>query len=198
MTQTTVIYVHGGEAFDGFWAGAKSYAVNVSSKWFSFWKTKRQKWPDTLESELSGFAVLKLKMPVKYNAKYEVWRRHFEREVSTVKGEAILVGWSLGANFLAKYLAENQTKIDVKAVHLIAGCYGLGGGFWLRDDFPDKLSGYNLHLYHSRDDFVVDFKDFERYQAVLPTAKAQVFEDRNHFLQPEFPELINAIKTSEL
>jgi len=195
MKSTSVVYIHGGEAFDSFWEGVKSYTVNVCAKWFQFKKGKVSKWPDTLESELSDRAVIKLKMPAKYNAKYAAWKRHFEAQFETFEDEVILLGWSLGANFLAKYLAEHTPPFKVKAVHLVAGCYGLGGGFDLSSSFPGKLKSLPVFLYHSKDDFVVDFTDFEKYQAVLPEAKTQVFVDRNHFLQPAFPEIITQIKS---
>lgn len=195
MRQTQLVFIHGGEAFDTFWEGAKSYMVNICAKWFQLKKGKALRWPDTLESELNDRRVLKLKMPAKYNAKYSAWKGYFESQFEHFEAEVILLGWSLGANFLAKYLSEHTPPFKVKAVHLVAGCYGLGGGFELSPVFPGRLKNLNVFLYHSKDDFVVDFKDFEKYKAALSKAKTQVFTDRNHFLQPAFPEIISQIKS---
>lgn len=194
MKNTQVVYMHGGEAFDGFWEGAQSYWGNTLSKWFQLKKGSVKKWPDRLVQDLSDRSVIKLSMPSKYNAKYVAWAKHFESAFSTFDKEVVLLGWSLGANFMAKYLSENSVPFNVKSVHLVAGCYGLGGGFDLSDDFPNKLRKYVVHLYHSKDDFVVDFNDFEKYKADLPAAVTHVFKNRNHFLQPEFPELIESLK----
>jgi len=46
-----------------------------------------------------------------------------------------------------------------------------------------------IFLYHSKDDFAVPYSHFLRYQKVLPSAHFRAFEDRNHFLQSEVPEL---------
>ena len=194
MKNIQVIYVHGGEAFDGFWDGFKSYWGNTLSKLFQIKKGTVSKWPDHLETSLPSQKVLKLKMPSKYNAKYAAWKTHFESQFIYFDETVMLLGWSLGANFMAKYLAENDVPFKVKSVHLVAGCFGLGGGFNLAADFPAKLEKYNVHLYHSTDDFVVDFKDFEKYKRALPKAHAHSFKNRNHFLQPTFPELVESIK----
>jgi len=190
MSKPQIVYIHGGEAFDNFWSGWCSAVINYLKRPF---KVPSGRWPDGLEPNLPEFEVLKLKMPGKYNAKYATWKNYFEAQFETLNDEVVLLGWSLGANFLAKYLSENEFPKRVKAVHLVAGCYGCPGGFELNKKFPAKLST-NVYLYHSKDDFVVDFNDFERYKAKLPKAKTHVFEDRNHFLQPEFVELMDQIK----
>jgi predicted alpha/beta hydrolase family esterase len=196
MKTSNLIYIHGGEAFDSYWEGLKSFWQEGVIKKGAFWKSRNQKWPDTLVGNLPDFEVLKLQMPAKYNAKYQAWVKHFESQFEAFDDEVTLLGWSLGAIFLAKYLAENDFPKTLKSVHLVAGCYGLGGGFELPNDFPAKLADCPVTLYHSRDDFVVDFTDFKQYQQALPKAKTLIFEDRNHFLQPEFPELISRLKKS--
>ncbi len=196
MKKPQIVYIHGGDAFDSFFEGAKNWGKNVVLKRLFFWKRRTKKWPDSLAEHLPEFEVIKLKMPAKYNAQYAAWARQFECQFPTFEDGIMLVGWSLGANFLAKYLAENEMPVRVKAVHLIAGCYGLDGGFWLLENFPGKLKEYVVCLYHSRDDFVVDFKDFEQYRQALPAAKTYIFTNRNHFLQPDFPELIENLKNT--
>lgn len=195
MKNTQVVYMHGGEAFDGFWEGAQSYWVNTLAKWLQLKKGSVKKWPDRLVQDLPDQSVIKLCMPSKYNAKYEVWEKHFESQFTKFDEEVILLGWSLGANFMAKYLSENAVPFKVKSVHLVAGCYGLGGGFNLSKNFPEKLKKCEVHLYHSRDDFVVDFEDFEKYKKALPSASFHEFAHRNHFLQSDFPELIKLISS---
>lgn len=193
MKPPLIIFIHGGEAFDSWWVGLQSTVINYAKKLTPF-KETHSKWPDRLQTELKDFSVVKLKMPAKYNAKYKTWERYFLSQTKNISTEVILLGWSLGTNFLAKYLAENKPSFTVKAVHLVAGCYGLEGGFDLPKHFPGFLVDHHVHLYHSTDDSVVDFKDFERYQQALPYAKVSVFSHRNHFLQPEFPELIANLK----
>ena len=56
--------------------------------------------------------------------------------------------------------------------------------------------GGNIYIYHSEDDFVVPFADLDKYAKDLPNAKKVIFKDRGHFLQEEFPELIESIKSN--
>jgi len=193
MQKPQLIYIPGGEVFEsslsGLWSALKEGAKNL-------FKVKGVRWPDSLESELSNFEVTKLQMPRKNNAQYKAWQKHFEAQIPNLKDGVTLLGWSLGANFLAKYLSENDFPKSIKSVHLVAGCYGAQSGFELSKSFPGLLKNYAVHLYHSKDDFVVPFEDAEKYKTALPQAQLQVFEDRNHFLQTEFKELVDVIAAS--
>jgi predicted alpha/beta hydrolase family esterase len=114
----------------------------------------------------------------------------------------ILVGHSLGGTFLAKYLSSEHCPKKVKAAFLIAPCYdetGEGnreylGGFLPPKDkrlFTEQVK--EIFIYHSEDDDVVPFSSLADYQRDLPDATYRVFTDRGHFLQEEFPELIEDI-----
>lgn len=187
-----LIYIHGGEAFDQFLPGFKSMVLENVKK---LYQHKTGRWPDTLNRELPDWEVIKLKMPGKYDAKYSAWKKYFESQFDNLEDEVVLLGWSLGANFLAKYLSENQFPKKIKSLHLVAGCYGCPGGFGLHKKL-DNVSRQcaEVYLYHSHDDFVVDFSDAQKYQKELPNAQLHEFTKRNHFLQPEFPELMERIK----
>jgi len=47
-----------------------------------------------------------------------------------------------------------------------------------------------IFLYQSKDDDIVPFTNVEKYKQDLPNAKLLVFENRGHFNQEEFPELV--------
>lgn len=53
-----------------------------------------------------------------------------------------------------------------------------------------------IFIYHSKDDSVVPYAHAEKYLEYLPSAQLNAFEDRGHFLQEEFPELIENIKNN--
>jgi pimeloyl-ACP methyl ester carboxylesterase len=53
-----------------------------------------------------------------------------------------------------------------------------------------------IFLYHSKDDPVVPFSHLAKFKAHLPKAEVSVFEDRAHFSQSEFPELLANIRAS--
>ncbi len=135
-------------------------------------------------------------LPCKQNAKYREWKLLFDQLASGLNEKTIYVGHSLGANFLAKYFYESGKH--GKTLHLVAGCYGLGGGF----DLPDDLSVLHdqfdaVHLWQSTDDMVVGFDDFQKYKTSLPKAIPHVFDDRGHFSTETFPELEELI-TAEI
>ena len=52
-----------------------------------------------------------------------------------------------------------------------------------------------IYLIHSKDDPLVPFTQLKKYQQALPKAEAIVFENREHFNQETFPEIIELIKS---
>lgn len=128
------------------------------------------------------------------NNDYEAWSIWFERQFSFLRDNVVLVGHSLGANFLAAYLAEHAMTVSISLLHLVAGCAGEG-------TFPFPESGENIEkqaknifIYHSHDDPVVPFADAEKYQTLLPNATLVALDGRGHFLGEEFPELVEKIR----
>ena len=53
-----------------------------------------------------------------------------------------------------------------------------------------------IFIYQSKDDPEVAFADAKKYKRDIPSAQLEVFEDRGHFIQESFPELIANIKAS--
>jgi pimeloyl-ACP methyl ester carboxylesterase len=56
-----------------------------------------------------------------------------------------------------------------------------------------KNKGIAIEIWHSKDDFVVPFSAARAYKSALPSARTRFFEDKNHFLIAQFPELVDAI-----
>ncbi len=132
-------------------------------------------------------------MPSSRDAKYHNRKIRFEKYLDQLEGELILIGHSLGANFLGKRLAENTIKqwwCTIKQLHLVAGCFARNGNFTM-ENFPGLIESQapDIHIYHSTDDPEVPFEISQKYTKHLPTATFHQFEDRGHFLQPDFPEL---------
>ena len=193
--QKQVVVIHGGDVFKTH----EDYVEFLKRRLVNFERhaLRQLDFQENLQSHLGeGFQVIRPSMPSMVNAKYEEWKIWFEKFFQFLQDEVILVGSSLGAVFLAKYLAENTFPKKVKALFLIAGPFG--------DNMPEyKLLDYSLpqsleklesqpekiFLYHSKDDPVVPFADLAKYQQALPKAATRVFEDRGHFFQPDLPEL---------
>jgi len=165
------------------------------------------KWISSLGEDLGEeYEVVAPPMPNKQNAKFEEWSVWFERHFEYLKDDAILMGCSLGAMFLAKYLSNNDLPFRPKAVILMAGVYQTHD--FVSDDWkdcgdfligPEKVrviceKTNKVIIMHSKDDFLVPFEHGVALSEALAEAEFVVFEDKNHFLIEDFPELVESIK----
>lgn len=199
-----VIYVHGGDSFtrsEDFLAHLKTTTLRDPLG------ERTVRWPDTLRTELGpDYEVYMPTMPNKQNARYEEWVVWFERHLELVTDGVILIGWSLGGMFLAKYLSEAPLKKQVRAAFLLAAPSGVfadesGAGSDCAEFRPEAGEVANLtnripwiEIWHSTDDLVVPVGEVEWYRAHVPEARFRIFEDKNHFLIESLPELMASIK----
>ena len=164
-----------------------------------------KRWSSNLAEDLGGdFDVFTPIMPNKQNAKYLEWKIWFERHFEFLRDDTTLLGWSQGGYFLSKYLTENQPPFKIKTLILVAAPFELGdfGGEDVGDFAFDtrkvrelQNKAQNIVIMHSKDDFVVPYEHVLKYLEALPEAELISFEDKNHFLIPEFPELIEKIRS---
>jgi len=194
-----ILLIHGGDNFatyEEYIDFLKKYEVKLE-------ELDAKRWKENLSEKLGGdFEVIFPKMPNPMNAKYAEWKITFEKFFPFLKDNIILVGHSLGGIFLAKYLSENKFPQKILATFLVSAPYDEKDTNEFLGDFnlPESLEmfreqGGKIFLYHSKDDEVVPFIDFEKYKKVLPEAETMVFEDRGHFDQNEFLELVKDIKS---
>ncbi len=118
-----------------------------------------------------------------------------------MKDKVILIGHSLGATFLLKYLSENSLSLKIEKLILVAPAF-FNEKEWGLGDFNFKLNRENIlkqtnkiYLMHSKDDPVVPFGHSQKIKDEFPEAELMVFEDRGHFLGEDFPEIIELIKS---
>ena len=159
---------------------------------------------DFLKKNLgSNFEIIKPRMPLQDNAKYEEWKIHFENFFHQLKNNTILIGSSLGGIFLAKYLSENKFPKKVLSTYLICPPYDnslpeedLVGGFKLKSDLSLlEKNSKNLYLMFSKDDDVVPVSHAEKFRKKLKNANIIIYESKNgHFKISEFPEIVKMIK----
>jgi|LSQX01.1.fsa_nt_gb predicted alpha/beta hydrolase family esterase len=137
-------------------------------------------------------------MPNSSNAKSIEWQIWFEKIIPYFEDNVRLIGHSLGAIFLAKYLHQNPLNKPVSQLILLAGGYDIDdhdyGSFKIKSAKKLEKNTDLIHLMHSRDDFLVPFSELDKYKADLPGATVHGFENHNHFLDAEFPELIELLK----
>lgn len=193
-----VIHIHGGGTFDTY----EEYLEHLRNSKFNPFYEKIKKWKHTLEEDLEDdFEVLAPIMPNKQNAKYLEWKIWFEKAIPFIEDNVVIIGHSLGGIFIAKYLSENYFPKKILAIYIIAAPYDDSGADYSLADFvlPQSLSlleknGGKIFLYQSKDDSIVPFVNVEKYAKELPDAKKMIFENKDHFTQEEFPELIESIK----
>lgn len=198
-----VFYIHGGEAYSDY----KNFLQHLKTAPISLpGEEVSKRWSRSLADDLGGaYEVFTPVMPSKHNAKYEEWKIWFERYFEYLRDGVILVGWSQGGLFLSKYLLENQVSFAVKKLILVASPYEKivfgddledGGDFFYDTRITGELAAKvkNIVIFHSKDDFVVPFAHGKALAKALPQAKFRVFEDKNHFLIEEFPELLAEIR----
>lgn len=141
-------------------------------------------------------------MPNAQNARYFEWKLWFEKYIPLLNDEVILIGHSFGGSFLAKYLSEESFPKKIRATFIIAAPYDRDSEREVVEFvLPESLAllesqGGKIHLYHSKDDPVVDFSELQKYIDALPEATVKTFEDRGHFNQETFPEIVEDIEAS--
>ena len=202
MGKTTLFYVHGGDAY----ASNAQFIQALTQKPLRDPRGEGSpRWTDQLRTEIAEqYDVFTPQMPNKQNAQYNEWKIWFERHFEFLHREVVLLGWSLGGIFLAKYVSENQLPFTVKRLYLLAAPFctqdlkEIDCGDFLLDPeliatLPEKAA--EIVLMHAKDDFVVPYEHMLLYQRLLATAECVTFTDKNHFLLETFPELYEHLRS---
>jgi uncharacterized protein len=196
-----IILIHGGDVFENY-DQYLSFLKNQKRVDFERYQSRKKDWKETLNEKLcDDYEVISPQMPNKQNAKYLEWKIWFDKFIPYFEPKVILIGHSLGGTFLAKYLAENDFPKKIRATFFVAPVFDEINIKESLADFklPETLEklekqGGKIFLYHSKDDPVVPFADFEKFKKALKNATGRIFTDRGHFGQEEFPEIIKDIK----
>jgi uncharacterized protein len=175
-----VLFVHGG--------GEEAYAQD-------------KKLAENLQDVLgAAYDVRCPKMPDEASPNYEAWKDTIARELAALDGEVVLVGHSLGALVLLRYLTEEAVEKPVAGLFLVAAPY-VGTEGWqveedaLREDFASELpEGLPVFLYHSSDDEWVPFAHLALYAEKLPQATIHEFDGRGHQFNDDLSEVARDIK----
>jgi len=203
MKKQQVFFIHGGNPYSNYEAFLNELRTKEVGGLPGTEASK--KWPSSLREHLGEqFEVFTPHMPNKQNAHYQEWKIWFERYFQYITNDVILIGYSLGGYFLAKYLLENTPSFTVKALILAAAPYENdtdtskedGGDFAFDTRRAGELAQKvkSITLLHSTDDFVVPYEHALKYQAALPVAELITLHGKNHLLVEELPELVQKIQ----
>ena len=142
---------------------------------------------DSLQSTLGkNFEVSYPKLLTDEQAPDFGWLQQIGETIAAIRGEIILVGHSLGASMLLKYLSENEVNKTITGLFFIATPFWSGDEDWVKglqlpEDFSEKLpKTVPLFFYQSRDDEEVPFDQFERYKQKLPWATFREIKQGGH------------------
>jgi predicted alpha/beta hydrolase family esterase len=195
-----VVVIHGAEAFDTY-EDYLRFLQGYQIKNLDDIKENRG-WKSSLAERLGDdYEVVAPRMPNSLNSRYSEWKIWFDKIAPLLNSEVVLVGNSMGSIFLVKYLSENDLKSEIKSLHLAGTPFDAEGtndtlvDFAITTDFRNlEKQVSNIFFYQSKDDPAVPFDNVEKYRKLLPNAHYTIFEDRGHFRQEEFPELVENIR----
>ena len=200
-----VIFIRGGENFDS----KEEFYNYLRNRKYDPYKKKRS-WRDWLAWGLSeDFDAFVPDMPNKQWADYEAWKIWFEKVFPYINKDKsiklIMVGNSPGSTFLVKYLSESRFPKRVDQLHLVSPAFddeGLIGEKLGNFKFnPANIRNIeeqvdHIFLYHSVDDDMVPFEHSQKFLKYFKKINFMKFEDRGHFKQPAFMEILQNIKNN--
>ncbi len=199
MKKFQILYVHGGMTFknrEDYLDYLKNKDVRLEEK--IRWHGKY------LGNGLGGdFQIIKPGMPLRDNANYEEWKIVFENYFNNMNENIILIGNSLGATFLSKYLSENKVNKKILSIYMVAAPFDdsltgedLVGGFELGEDLSlIEQNCDDVVFMFSKDDDCVPVSHAKKYREKLKNSEIIIYDSKNgHFGIEEFPEIVEMIK----
>ena len=149
----------------------------------------------------SGYEVRYPLMPNESDPDCATWQQCISSELAIIGDDALLVGHSIGASVLIKFLADGDFK------HSVAGVFPIATPFWhdhevwrwkeaeLPKDVADRLPrDLPVFLYHGREDEVVPFSHLAMYAKALAHATIRALDGRNHQVNDDLSEVADDIK----
>lgn len=189
-----ILIIHGGNSFLSY----DKYLDNLKRTELDYERLlQKRRWKDSIIETFSDADVLTPTMPNSANAQFTEWSIWFEKILPLLGDDVTIIGHSLGAMFLAKYLHTHPLTRPVRQLILLAAGYNEAseeyGQFKLDSATGLEKSADKIHLMHSQDDHVVPYEALDKFAKDIPTASIHRFTDRNHFLDEYFPELLEIL-----
>jgi len=128
------------------------------------------------------------------------WPRQINEEINKIGEDLLLVGHSLGASMMLKYLSEMQVSKKIKAVYLLAPPHWTGNEDWkqglkLQNDFAEKLPvDIPIFLYQCMDDDTVPYSHYTWYVQKLAHATVHAMKNGGHQFNDDLDFLAKDIK----
>jgi uncharacterized protein len=149
-----------------------------------------------------GCKLLIPDMPDPEDPHYKPWKRKLEHALRDHgEGKLFIIGHSLGASVVLKYLSEKPPVKSIAGLSLISAVYwGLENWevaeYRFEKDFQRRLNYIpNIFFYHSKDDTVVPVSHLWHFAVALPDASIRQFEHEGHLYVKGIPKLVEDIKS---
>lgn len=116
-----------------------------------------------------------------------------------MKNDFSLVGHSLGASMILKYLTEDKADKNIKAVFLAATPFWSGNEDWkqglkLKENFENELPNHiPIFFYHAKDDEEVPFSHLIQYKQKMPNAFFREIKVGGHQFDNDLSEVAKDI-----
>jgi uncharacterized protein len=139
-------------------------------------------------------------MPDEDDPNFELWRRDIENELALLREDIIVVGHSVGAYILLRFLVEQHVEHSLAGIFLIAMPF-IGGKGWqlegaLEKSFATKLPRHTpIFLYHCQDDTVIPFEHLRLYEQEIPQATVRIINEGGHQLNNDLSKVAEDIKS---
>jgi predicted alpha/beta hydrolase family esterase len=143
-------------------------------------------------------------LPHEEDASYEKWKHQLEKELAPMQGPIVLVGHSVGASILIKWMSEMGAEKPVAGMFLLA-CPFWGGNGWRYSGYEELMlseggttnlsKGRQLFLYHCRDDATVPFDHLALYAQILPVATVCERDEGGHQFNNDLSFVAEDIKS---
>ncbi len=154
----------------------------------------------------TDYEIIYPEMPDEENAPYEKWTEKLIKEIAALTGPIILVGHSIGASTLAKFLSEGKLKKPIHGIFLIANPFW-GGDGWLYEGYEELELPQNpsanfpknapIFLYQCQDDEIVPFDHLALYAQVLPQATVREIKQGGHQFNNDLTAVAKDIQSLE-
>ena len=146
-----------------------------------------------------GYNLRYPQMPVEEEPKYAAWASALANELAAADSTLVLVGHSLGASLVLRYLALNTVAPVPVGVFLVSAPF-IGKQGWSYAEFELPASaGKNLRhmqlvFYHGGADEMVPAKHMDLYKQAFPHATMRLLAGRNHQLDDDLSDVAADIR----
>jgi uncharacterized protein len=181
-----LVIVHGGDSYSQsseFIAAIDKYPPRLKGGLHS------PNWKTHLEQQVQDYyQTFYPQLPSADNADYKLWKKVFEKGAFN---PSVLIGHSLGGNFLIKYLLETELSFKIAQLHLIAACYDEGNfAISTKDWSTIEKKCNNVFIWQSLDDRIVPAATALYLKDRLPKSRLLLMDGKGHFNQSFFPEIL--------